>query len=47
MRIAAIFGKGSNEKLVPIEEQTDIVRVSGYVGKPELAKKAEASNIYL
>ncbi len=40
MRIAAIFGKGSNEKLVPIEEQTDIVRVSGYVGKPELAKKS-------
>jgi DNA mismatch repair protein MutL len=40
MRIAAIFGKGSNEKLVPIEEQTDIVRVSGYVGKPEMAKKS-------
>ena len=40
MRIAAIFGKGSNEKLVPIEEQTDIVRVSGFVGKPEMAKKS-------
>ncbi len=40
MRIAAIFGKGSNEKLVPIAEQTDIVRVSGYVGKPEMAKKS-------
>jgi DNA mismatch repair protein MutL len=40
MRIAAIFGKGSNEKLVPIEEQTDIVRVGGYVGKPEMAKKS-------
>jgi len=40
MRIAAIFGKGSNEKLVPIEEQTDIVRVNGYIGKPEMAKKS-------
>lgn len=40
MRIAAIFGKGSNEKLVPILEDTDIVRVSGYVGKPEMARKS-------
>lgn len=40
MRIAAIFGKGSNEKLVPISEQTDIVQISGYVGKPEMAKKS-------
>jgi DNA mismatch repair protein MutL len=40
MRIAAIFGKGSNEKLVPINEQTDIVRISGYVGKPEMSKKS-------
>jgi DNA mismatch repair protein MutL len=40
MRIAAVFGKGSNEKLVPIEEHTDIVRVSGYIGKPEMAKKS-------
>lgn len=40
MRLAAILGKGSNEKLVPIDEQTDIVRISGYVGKPELSKKS-------
>lgn len=40
MRIAAVFGKGSNEKLVPIQEQTDIVRVNGYIGKPEMAKKS-------
>lgn len=40
MRLATILGKGSNEKLVPIDEQTEIVRISGYVGKPELSKKS-------
>ncbi len=40
MRLASILGKGSNDKLVPIEEQTDIVKIIGYVGKPELAKKS-------
>ncbi|MFM7643413.1 MAG: DNA mismatch repair endonuclease MutL, partial [Sphingomonadales bacterium] len=40
MRLATILGKGSNEKLVPIDEQTEIVRIIGYVGKPELSKKS-------
>jgi DNA mismatch repair protein MutL len=39
MRVSGILGRSSNEKLVPIEESTDIVRVSGYVGKPDMAKK--------
>lgn len=39
MRVAGILGRNSNEKLVPIEESTDIVRVTGYVGKPDMAKK--------
>lgn len=38
-RIVDILGKGSDEKLVPIEETTDIVSLIGYVGKPEYAKK--------
>jgi len=38
-RIVSIFGKKTNEKLVPIEEQTDIISISGYVAKPEFAKK--------
>jgi len=40
IRLATILGKGSNEKLVPIDEQTEIVRIIGYVGKPELSKKS-------
>jgi DNA mismatch repair protein MutL len=39
-RIVDVLGKNSNDKLVPIEESTDIVEVIGYVGKPEFAKKS-------
>lgn len=38
-RVVDILGKNANEKLVPIEESTDIVELKGFVGKPEFAKK--------
>jgi DNA mismatch repair protein MutL len=38
-RIVEIFGKSNNEQLVPVEEETDIVKIKGYVGKPEMARK--------
>lgn len=38
-RIVAIFGKKTNEKLVPINESTDVVKIIGFVTKPEFAKK--------
>ena len=38
-RIIDILGKNSTDKLVPIEESTDIVEIIGYVGKPEFSKK--------
>lgn len=38
-RIVAIFGKKTNEKLVPIKEATDVVEITGFVTKPEFAKK--------
>lgn len=33
-RIVNIFGGKTNEKLVPVNEDTEIVNVSGFVGKP-------------
>lgn len=39
-RIMGIFGKTYNEKLVPLEEETELVRLSGFVAKPEAAKKS-------
>lgn len=38
-RIAAIFGSAYNERLVPVEEETTIVRIEGYIGKPEFARR--------
>ena len=38
-RIVDLFGKNINDKLIQIEETTDIVKISGFVGKPEGAKK--------
>ncbi len=38
-RIASIFGAAYNERLVPVEEDTSIVRVEGFIGKPEYSKK--------
>lgn len=39
-RIVDIFGRTFNDKLVPIDENTGIVRITGFVGKPEFAKKS-------
>jgi DNA mismatch repair protein MutL len=38
-RIVALFGDSYNEKLVPISEETDIVQIKGFIGKPEFARK--------
>jgi DNA mismatch repair protein MutL len=38
-RVIDVLGRNSGEKLVPIEESTDIVELKGFVGKPEFAKK--------
>lgn len=39
-RIVDIFGRSYNDKLVPVEEITGIVKISGFVGKPEFARKS-------
>jgi DNA mismatch repair protein MutL len=39
-RILGIFGKKINEFLVPVEEETNYVNFSGYIGKPKLGKKS-------
>lgn len=38
-RITALFGNNYKERLVPVEEETSIVNVKGYIGKPEFARK--------
>lgn len=45
-RIVAIFGNKTNEKLVPIEEQTDIITIRGFITKPEYAKKKRGEQFF-
>lgn len=45
-RIVGILGKDANPKLVPISESTDIVSFSGFVGKPEFARKTRGEQFF-
>ncbi len=38
-RIVAVFGKKTNEKLIPVFEETEVVLIEGFVAKPEYSKK--------
>jgi DNA mismatch repair protein MutL len=45
-RIVAVFGKKTNEKLVPISEETEVVTINGFVAKPEFAKKKRGEQFF-
>jgi DNA mismatch repair protein MutL len=46
-RIVNLFGKGINDKLVPIEEETDLCRITGFIGKPDSARKTRGEQFFL
>ncbi|KOY52480.1 DNA mismatch repair endonuclease MutL [Polaribacter dokdonensis] len=45
-RIVAVFGSKMNEKLVPINEQTDILDIEGFVAKPEFSKRKRGEQFF-
>ncbi len=45
-RIADIFGKSINQSLVPVEEETSLVNISGYVGQPKYARKTMGEQFF-
>ncbi|WP_339654932.1 DNA mismatch repair endonuclease MutL [uncultured Maribacter sp.] len=45
-RIVQIFGRKTDEKLVPVEEETQVVKISGYIQKPEFAKKSRGEQFF-
>ncbi len=45
-RIVQVFGRKSNEKLVPVTEQTQLADISGFVCKPEYAKKSRGEQFF-
>ncbi|MEM0932633.1 MAG: DNA mismatch repair endonuclease MutL [Bacteroidota bacterium] len=45
-RITHVFGSKMEERLVPVDEETDVVRISGFVTKPEFAKKSRGEQFF-
>lgn len=45
-RIVSTFGGKMNEKLVPVEETTEVLTISGFVGKPEYSKKSRGEQFF-
>ena len=45
-RIVNIFSGKTNEKLVPVQEETEIVAIKGFVSKPEFAKKSRGEQFF-
>jgi DNA mismatch repair protein MutL len=45
-RIVHVFGNKYNEKLVPVEEETAIVTLSGFIGKPDASRKTRGEQFF-
>lgn len=45
-RIIGIFGKTVNTTLIPLETKTSIIRITGFIGKPEHARKAYGEQFF-
>ncbi len=45
-RIVALFGRKYDERLVPVDESTELVSVTGFVGKPEFAKRSRGEQYF-
>ena len=45
-RIIQLFGKNMNTSLIDIKTDTSLVKVNGYIGKPENAKKTQGEQFF-
>lgn len=45
-RIVNLFGNSYNEKLIPIEQHSDVVHIHGYITKPEYARKTKGEQYF-
>jgi DNA mismatch repair protein MutL len=45
-RIVGIFGNRSNPALIPISEETEVLKIYGFIGKPEFAKKLRGEQFF-
>lgn len=45
-RIVGVFGQAYNKRLVPVSEETDVIRINGFIGKPEFARKTRGEQLF-
>lgn len=45
-RIVHLFGENYKQQLIPCQETTDLLKVKGYIGKPEYAKKTRGEQFF-
>ena len=45
-RIVGVLGNNHNDKLVPVDEKTDVVTISGFIVKPEFSKKTRGDQYF-
>ena len=45
-RVVQVFGRRYDKLLVPIEEDTEVLQITGYVGKPEAARKTRVGQFF-
>lgn len=45
-RIVSIFGTASQKNLIPVMEETPTIKISGFVGKPDFAKRRRGDQFF-
>lgn len=45
-RIVNIFGKALNQNLITVTTETTLIKISGFIGKPEFAKKTASEQFF-
>ncbi|MCF8365362.1 MAG: DNA mismatch repair endonuclease MutL [Bacteroidales bacterium] len=45
-RIVAIFGQNFNKRLIPVEQEMESMSITGFVGKPEFAKRVRGEQYF-
>jgi DNA mismatch repair protein MutL len=45
-RIVGVFGKSLNSFLIPLESETSLITINGYIGKPEHAKRTYGEQFF-
>jgi DNA mismatch repair protein MutL len=45
-RIVSLFGQGFNQRLIPVEQEMEMLSISGFIGKPEFAKRKRGDQYF-